>query len=315
MLGSYAIESTRDRHAVSGSVSPDVDVPFIRSYNDKKFHENFLKNLHECPICLSEHAGIELIRLPFQHFFCWKCMGTYSNMHLSEATITKLQCPEANCGGMVPPGLLKRLLGDEGYERWESLMLQKTLDSMSDVAYCPRCQTPCIEDEEQHAQCSKCFFSFCTLCRERRHVGIACMTPEIKLRVLQERHSSSQLNQEKKRKEREMINELLSMKEIIAIDGYDHFRDGACELFPQEMIRHWEERMNAWQVLGQVHAQLFANRGLPCPNCCQFNAKVGNNIHIFCWACRMHCCYLCKKIVRRSAQHYGPKGCKQHSQG
>lgn len=55
---------------------------------------------------------------------------------------------------------------------------------------------------------------------------------------------------------------------------FDLSRDGSCELFPREMVESWQERINNRQVVGQLQAELFPQRGLTCPNCRQFNAKV-----------------------------------------
>lgn len=58
ILGPYDIIHTADKRAISKSVSPDVDIPSIKSYNDEQCHENFVKNFHECHICYSEYPGI-----------------------------------------------------------------------------------------------------------------------------------------------------------------------------------------------------------------------------------------------------------------
>jgi E3 ubiquitin-protein ligase RNF14 len=60
----------------------------------------------------------------------------------------------------------------------------------------------------------------------------------------------------------------------IDLIAYTRSREGTCDLFPQEAIQGWEERINPRQVLGQIPAEFFAQHVHACPNCGQYNAKV-----------------------------------------
>ena len=124
--------------------------------------------------------GRNFIRLPCNHSFCIKCMESYCGIHVKEGSMTRLACPDTSCRAPLPPPVLRRLLADEGYARWESLALRRTLDTMPDVAYCPRCNAACVAAGDD-AQCPACFFTFCARCGERRHVGDACVPAEDKL--------------------------------------------------------------------------------------------------------------------------------------
>ncbi|KAI3859468.1 hypothetical protein MKW92_027237 [Papaver armeniacum] len=337
-----------DRRAISESVSLDADIRSILNYNDDKLNEGFCQNLHECCICLSDHPGTSFVRLPCKHFFCRKCMEIYSTVHAKEGVA--ILCPQIKCRELVPLGLVKSLLGDERFEKWESLLFHKTLDSMSDIVYCPRCDMACLQGEDHLAQCTKCFFTFCGLCGDRLHVGAQCMPVEEKLKSLQ-------------------INKGLNMEEIkriakrcpacrIAIfrtygcnrmrcsncsesfcykcgKAYDNSKPLCCGYFDidAESVRHHRQEREAeelrkgrrqeaqrqqekeQQTLYQSRIEDPAFHPHPCPSCRQLNPKVENNNHILCWYCQNHYCYLCRKMVTRSSQHYGPKGCKQHSAG
>lgn len=67
---------------------------------------------------------------------------------------------------------VKELVGEELFSRYDRLLLQRTLDCMADVVYCPRpnCSSAVVlEPGETWAFCAPCAFAFCTDCRKGYH--------------------------------------------------------------------------------------------------------------------------------------------------
>ena len=67
------------------------------------------------------------------------------------------------------------MLTAEEFERHEALTLQRTLDRMADLVYCPRCSQPVIEDSTHCAQCTRCRLELALLSRIRA-VQASCLT-------------------------------------------------------------------------------------------------------------------------------------------
>ncbi|CAL4884781.1 unnamed protein product [Urochloa decumbens] len=336
-----------DEHAIARKLLVDSTIPLMQNYNEKRSQELFLKNLHECGICLSENTGINFIKLPCHHLFCMKCMESHCRIHVKEGNLTMLICPDTTCRSPLPPSILKSILGDDCYMRWESFATQKLLDTMPDLVYCPRCDAACLEVDND-AQCPECFFTFCALCKERRHVGKECLTPAEKISILRERHKKYSLPEKQLLKEQREINELLDVCEVLrnskqcpsckmaisktygcnkmtcrncgkffcyrcnkAISGYNHFWYGDCLLFEDnnqgrrfgifeepddEEDADDDEDVDDGEDLEELEPELFST-----------------NNHILCIGCRGHYCALCRKRVLRSSEHYGPRGCQQHT--
>ncbi|KAM0829361.1 hypothetical protein ACQ4PT_066921 [Festuca glaucescens] len=325
-----------DNRAISRSLPLESVIPLMLSYSSKKCYQVFLEDLHVCMICLNESKGSNFIKLPCQHMFCVKCMETLCRMHVKEGTLFQLVCPDTKCTASIPPYLLKRLLGEEEFERWDKLTLEKALNSMSDVVHCPRCAIGCVEDEDNNAQCPKCCFVFCSVCKDPRHPGKLCLTLEEKLqrqqasgkvatRGMVEMLSIKVLYSDVKScpKCRMTISKTKGCNKVVciscgqafcflcgeaAIGGYAHFR-GNCGLFEEEKdTRDWQKLME--QLGRQVERQPIGST-VKCPKCRQKIYK-DDDKYIFCWACQASYCTMCKKPVQFTGvqgEHWGSPEC------
>jgi E3 ubiquitin-protein ligase RNF14 len=110
-------------------------------YNREKVNEKFLHEYHECPICLSNNiSGRDMIRLDkCHHIFCRNCLHDYAQMHINTGSVEWLLCPDSQCQLTLFPLEIKFIVNnDQLYEKYERLLLQKTLEQMQDIFWCPR---------------------------------------------------------------------------------------------------------------------------------------------------------------------------------
>ncbi|CAL5054908.1 unnamed protein product [Urochloa decumbens] len=340
-----------DERAIGRSLILDSAIPLMHRYSEERSQESFDQSVHECGVCLSENTGRNFIRLPCNHSFCVKCMESYCGIHVKEGSVATLACPDTSCRAALPPPVLRRLLGGEGYARWESLALRRTLDTMPDVAYCPRCNAACVAAGDD-AQCPACFFTFCAQCGERRHVGDACVpTKRSSTTCWQEQQKLTRASERelwpeaRRRREQRKVEELLSLREVLrstrqcpscrmAIAKTGGCNKMVCHNCGNFFCYRCCRAISGYKHFADGGCGLFDRVRLPgtnndrdldeavemwmrplsytCPACGAKRTKAGANNLLVCRTCQARYCALCRKRVWEVYRHYGPGGdCQQ----
>ncbi|XP_071342601.1 E3 ubiquitin-protein ligase RNF14-like [Trachinotus anak] len=149
-------------------------------YDAAQKQKAFATTVLDCGVCFVGWLGSECVQLPVcGHIFCKACLAEFCKLQITEGNVRGVTCPQADCTGSPTPAQVKSLVGEELFSRYDRLLLQSTLDLMSDVVYCPRrsCGSAVIQEKSSTAaMCSVCGFAFCVTCRKTYHGTDDCQT-------------------------------------------------------------------------------------------------------------------------------------------
>ncbi|CAF3373663.1 unnamed protein product [Rotaria socialis] len=181
IIGTDFMEQENDPRALNGYIVENAEKIFqnLIEYNQRREDDLFRNQLQTCSICTDIIPGIDCIRLHrCGHFYCRSCLNNYIRITFENGKFGEnLHCPENQCRqALLPTEVKQAIQNDELYERYERLTLQHGLESMEDIVWCPRCQSPVVSgpDSDNLAVCGLCRYTFCKKCKEIFHSQTMC---------------------------------------------------------------------------------------------------------------------------------------------
>ena len=232
-------------------------IDYDRLEKEKLFNESFF----ECEICFLSLPGLKCIRIfPCEHVHCRDCITSHISAKIADGDVTAIDCPSGNCPSKISTAVIKELIPPELFERFDSLLLQRTLDGMNDIVYCPRSSCQCVtlkEEDSNMSQCPRCRFAFCILCKRAWHGVSPCRLLPSDLKELRATYEA--LDDDGKR----TLEKQYGKKKLE-------------QAFQELDSSTWME-VNAKQ----------------CPNCNSNIQKTDGCNKMTCTQCRCHFCWLC----------------------
>ncbi|XP_022099072.1 LOW QUALITY PROTEIN: E3 ubiquitin-protein ligase RNF14-like [Acanthaster planci] len=263
-----------DPRAVQDIGSPSVLLLTLIEHNRAERQRVFDASLYSCLVCFSEKLGSQCINFQgCNHVYCKDCVKGYFEVQIEEGNVKGLNCPDTDCDSPALPSQVRELVSKELFATYDRLLLQRTLEGMDDIVYCPRlsCQCPVMRDKETTiAVCSACAYPFCVKCRMAYHGVSPCRL----------------------RKE-----EILKLRK--------EYEEGSVEL--RAKLEQQFGRRVFREVLEEFESQRWKDENSKeCPKCHTNIEKIDGCNKMSCSQCRTFFCWVCLKILSHSVpyQHY-----------
>ncbi|KAM6962550.1 E3 ubiquitin-protein ligase RNF14-like [Aplochiton taeniatus] len=150
----------------------------LLAYDEAQRRRAFEGQVFDCGVCFTSRPGSDCVELRgCGHVYCNPCMAEFCQVQITEGNVRRVTCPEPDCSSTPTPAQVRRLVGEELFDRYDRLLFQSSLEGMSDVVYCPRrsCDSPVLlENGSKAAVCPACRYPFCATCRKVYHGTSKC---------------------------------------------------------------------------------------------------------------------------------------------
>lgn len=232
----------------------------LLEYNNLKINEIFNRTMQDCNICLSDVQGNLCNKLNCGHISCTECLKRMCEVHIKHGSTESLVCAQEGCGVEIPVSLVRDLVSKEMFDQFDQIMLNKTLDSISNMTYCPRihCQYPISnQSDDGLAVCPNCDYAFCIFCKRPYHAVEGCKLQSHEKQELIEAYQNGTHEEKLKLEKR------YSKKQIM------------------ELVSTFQSE------------QWMMQNSKKCP-CCRVNIEKNDGCNkIICRKCQAHFCWLC----------------------
>ncbi|XP_076332547.1 putative E3 ubiquitin-protein ligase RNF144A-A [Tachypleus tridentatus] len=179
----------KNPHSVSDllttAAKSSKDLSAISLHNDSGFYKNGQTNrLILCKLCLMMIPQGALYQLKeCGCLFCEMCLQQYLTVNIQDGNVV-ITCPDGECrkAAKILVSEVEKFVDPAVYKQFKRFKLNREVELDPTRTWCPgiNCETICyvrptVKGEESVAVfCSKCGFTFCSVCKEKWHPSKTC---------------------------------------------------------------------------------------------------------------------------------------------